>query len=85
MSPPPSFADCANPFSPTAITRLLEAMVDFGAVVLHVFLQNARQYYDLEGFWSEAPRVDVDESYGKGVVDGMRASHDANNTEAAIA
>jgi ribosome-associated protein len=35
-------------------------LVDLGAVVLHVFLSNARRYYDLEGFWSEAQRVDVD-------------------------
>ena len=39
-------------------------LVDYGAVVLHVFLGNARHYYDLEGFWSDAPRVDVDEAAG---------------------
>lgn len=39
-------------------------LVDYGAVVLHVFLANARQYYDLEGFWSDAPRVEVDEARG---------------------
>jgi ribosome-associated protein len=48
-------------------------LVDLGAVVLHVFLSNARRYYDLEGFWSEAPRVDVDEAYGTSILEKMRA------------
>ena len=39
-------------------------LCDYGAVVLHVFLGNARQYYDLEGFWQDAPRVTVDEAGG---------------------
>ena len=35
-------------------------LVDLGAAVLHVFLASARQYYDLEGFWSDAKRVPID-------------------------
>jgi ribosome-associated protein len=42
-------------------------LVDFGAVVVHIFVQNARQYYDLEGFWTDAPRIDVDEKRGIGL------------------
>ena len=33
------------------------AVLDFGDVVVHVFLEEARQYYDLEGLWMDAPRV----------------------------
>ncbi|MBI1945310.1 MAG: ribosome silencing factor [Deltaproteobacteria bacterium] len=49
-------------------------LVDYGAVVLHVFLGNARHYYDLEGFWSDAPRVDVDEARGLRVLTALEAA-----------
>jgi ribosome-associated protein len=29
-------------------------LMDFGAVVVHVFLDNLRDYYDLEGLWKDA-------------------------------
>ena len=31
-------------------------MLDYGDVVVHVFQQPTREFYDLEGLWSEAPR-----------------------------
>lgn len=34
-------------------------VLDCGDVWVHVFLEEARKYYDIEGFWSDAPRVDV--------------------------
>ncbi len=43
-------------------------IVDYGSVVLHVFLQSARSYYDLDGFWVDAPRVTVDEARGLGAL-----------------
>lgn len=54
-------------------------LVDLGSVVLHVFLASARRYYDLEGFWSDAPRIDVDEARGLEVVKEMAAAHAAAN------
>ncbi len=54
-------------------------LVDLGSVVLHVFLASARHYYDLEGFWSDAPRIDVDEARGLEVVKTMAAAHTAAN------
>lgn len=30
---------------------------DYGDVVVHVFLDSTRFYYDLEGFWSDATRI----------------------------
>ncbi len=60
-------------------------LVDFGAVVLHVFLSSARKYYDLEGFWQDAPRVAPDEAYGKAVVARMIADRAAVVTKAAAA
>lgn len=32
-------------------------LVDFGDVVVHLFTPEARAFYDLEGLWSDAPRV----------------------------
>ncbi len=35
-------------------------LLDFGDVVVHVFHQDERAHYDLEGLWADAPRVAVD-------------------------
>jgi ribosome-associated protein len=34
-------------------------LLDFGDVVVHVFHQDDRAHYDLEGLWADAPRVQV--------------------------
>ena len=34
-------------------------LLDFGCVVVHLFLQDMRQFYDLERLWSDAPQVDI--------------------------
>ena len=33
-------------------------LLDYGPFIVHVFLEEARQYYDLERLWSDAPRVE---------------------------
>lgn len=36
------------------------ALMDFGDVIVHVFHQDTRGYYDLESLWMDAARVPVD-------------------------
>lgn len=42
-------------------------LMDFGDVVVHLFLDALREYYDLENLWKDAPRVKIpSEFYGPG-------------------
>ena len=34
-------------------------LMDYGNVIIHVFFESVRQFYDLEGLWSDAPRITV--------------------------
>jgi ribosome-associated protein len=34
-------------------------LMDYGDVVIHLFYQPYRDFYDLEGLWIDAPRVDL--------------------------
>jgi ribosome-associated protein len=34
------------------------ALIDFGDVVVHIFKETERDFYDLEGLWQDAPRVE---------------------------
>jgi ribosome silencing factor RsfS/YbeB/iojap len=36
------------------------SLLDYGDFVVHVFLHSAREHYDLEGLWNDAPRVPID-------------------------
>jgi ribosome-associated protein len=34
--------------------------IDYGGIIVHLFDQEHRQYYDLEGLWGDARRVDLE-------------------------
>lgn len=34
-------------------------LLDFGSVVIHVFTDEARSFYDLERLWADAERIDL--------------------------
>ena len=36
-------------------------LMDYGDVVIHIFYEPVREFYDLEGLWVEAPRIDIND------------------------
>lgn len=34
-------------------------VMDYGSVVFHIFKQKARDYYDLDGMWGDAPKIEL--------------------------
>ncbi|HEX6312571.1 MAG TPA: ribosome silencing factor [Acidimicrobiia bacterium] len=51
--------------SPRSVEGLDDAswvLLDYGDVVVHVFLAETRAYYDLDRLWADAPRVDWEET-----------------------
>ena len=37
-------------------------LMDYGDLIIHIFYQPVREFYDLEGLWLEAPRVDLEKN-----------------------
>ena len=37
-------------------------LLDYGEIMIHVFQQSVREFYDLEGLWSEAPEVELEQT-----------------------
>lgn len=35
-------------------------LLDFGDVIFHCFTEGAREYYDLEGLWIDAKKIDLE-------------------------
>ena len=35
-------------------------LLDYGDVVIHIFYQPVREFYDLEGLWVEAPEISLE-------------------------
>ena len=36
------------------------SLLDYGDFLVHVFVHSAREHYDLEGLWNDAPRIPLD-------------------------
>lgn len=48
-----------SPLSVEGLTAASWVLIDFNDVVVHVFQQDARLFYDLEGLWIDAGRISV--------------------------
>ncbi len=55
-----------RPLSVEGLDNARWAVLDYGAVVIHVFQQSVRELYDIERLWSLAPRWSHGESHTAG-------------------
>jgi len=46
-----------KPLSVEGKTEGLWVLMDYGHVIIHVFYETTRAFYDLEGLWSDAKRI----------------------------
>ena len=46
-----------QPLSSEGIKEGLWALLDYGHVIIHVFYEPVRDFYDLEGLWADAKRI----------------------------
>ena len=35
-------------------------LLDYSTIFVHIFREEARAFYDLDGFWGDAPRIELD-------------------------
>ncbi len=47
-----------EPISREGVAEAQWAVLDYGDIVVHVFLDEVRSFYDLERLWGDAPRLD---------------------------
>ncbi|MBW2598723.1 MAG: ribosome silencing factor [Deltaproteobacteria bacterium] len=40
-------------------------LMDYGDVIIHIFYKPVREFYDIEGLWSDAPIMAIEESVRK--------------------
>ncbi len=53
-----------NGIAPISIEGLKEGhwvLMDYGHILIHVFLEPVREFYDLEGFWVNAARIAIED------------------------
>jgi ribosome-associated protein len=61
------------PLSIEGLTAASWVLIDYGDVVVHVFQEEARRLYDIEGLWIDAGRVPMpDDGAGPSAQDGAR-------------
>jgi ribosome-associated protein len=54
-----------KPFALEGVSRGHWVLIDFSDVIVHVFYEPVRQFYDLDGLWGHAPKANLPESYTK--------------------
>jgi ribosome-associated protein len=54
-----------RPFAVEGTQRGHWVLMDFSDVIVHIFYEPLRQFYDLEGLWGHAPQAKLPASYTK--------------------
>lgn len=54
----------AKPLGVEGVTEGLWVLLDYNAVVIHLFYQPLREFYNLEGLWAEAPKLELEGEVG---------------------
>jgi len=54
-----------KPFAVEGTQRGHWVLMDFSDVIVHIFYQPVRQFYDLDGLWGHEPRAQLPEAYVK--------------------
>jgi ribosome-associated protein len=54
-----------KPFAIEGTQRGHWVLMDFSDVIVHVFYQPVREFYDLDGLWGHAPRARLPDAYVK--------------------
>jgi ribosome-associated protein len=52
--------DGSKPISIEGLADASWVLLDFGDIVVHVFLDETRAYYDLDRLWGDVPRLAID-------------------------
>jgi ribosome-associated protein len=60
-----SLAMGTKPFAVEGAGRGHWVLMDFSDVIVHIFYEPVREFYDLDGLWGDAPRADLPEPYAK--------------------
>ena len=54
-----------RPFAVEGTGRSHWVLMDFSDVIVHIFYEPVREFYDLDGLWGDAPKAKLPESYVK--------------------
>lgn len=57
--------EAIRPYAVEGTQRGHWVLMDFSDVIVHVFYEPVREFYDLDGLWGHAPRVALPEPYAK--------------------
>jgi ribosome-associated protein len=54
-----------KPFAVEGTQRGHWVLMDFSDVIVHIFYEPVRKFYDLDGLWGHAPKAELPEPYSK--------------------